>query len=202
MKRFLFALLLACSGSVAAAPSCFPNMAPPTFIDVNGTPKLGEVVYAASSVGVVWGYTCQDSTGKWWKVMAYGNWEQFPKDWLFILDTAIRGTDADRRALWDKYAVATTIDERLIPDWDAVAKLLPNPPPPPVVTEWKVLADPFRADKKRLVYSVVNGKRGASTGQYIAAGEPCDPVTTITEFGPTYFLSVNGNPNTVARCAK
>lgn len=201
MKRLLFALaLLFVVQPATAAPACFPKMTPPTFIDVNGTPKHGEVVYVASTVGLVWGYTCQAADGKWHYAIGYGTWDQFPKDWLFILDTAIRGTDADRRALWDKYAVANdTIDERLAPDWDKVAKLLPLPPP---VTAWKVLPDPFRADKKRLVYTVTNGRRGASTGQYIAAGEPCDPVTTITEFGPTYFLSVNGNPNTVARCTK
>jgi hypothetical protein len=201
MKRLLLALALFVVQPATAAPSCFPKLTPPSFQIVTepNAPELGEVVYSASPVGVVWGYTCQAADGKWWKVMAYGNWEQFPKDWLYILDTAIRGTDADRRALWDKYAVATTIDERLVPDWEAVAKLLPNPPP---VTEWKVLADPFRADKKRLVYMVTNGKRGASTGQYIAAGEPCDPAVTLTEFGPTYFMSVQGNPNFVARCAK
>jgi hypothetical protein len=150
-------------------------------------------------VGVVWGYTCQDAAGKWWHVMGYGTWEQFPRDWLFILDTAMRGTDADRRALWDKYAVATTMDARLQPDWAKIWSMLPKPPP---VAEWKVLADPFRADKRRLVYNVVGGKRGTSTGQYIDAGQPCDPVTTITEYGPVYFLSVQGNPARVARCAK
>jgi hypothetical protein len=174
-------------------------MTPPTFIDINGTPKLGEVVYAASYVGVVWGFTCQDSTGKWWKVVAYGNWEQFPRDWLYILDTAMRGTDSDRRTLWDKYATGTTMDARLQPDWDKIWSLLPNPPP---VAAWKVLADPFRADKRRLVYNVVGGKRGTSTGQYIDAGQPCDPAVTITEYGPVYFMSVQGNPARVARCAK
>jgi len=199
----LLAALLLSPFAAGAAPPCFPKLTPPSFqIVTEPNPELGEVVYSASPVGVVWGYTCQAADGKWWKVMAYGNWEQFPKDWLFVLDTAIRGTDADRRALWDKYATGTTIDSRLVPDWDMVAKLLPNPPPPPVVTEWKVLADPFRADKKRLVYNVVNGKRGTSTGQYIDAGQPCDPVTTITEYGAVYFLSVQGNPLRVARCTK
>lgn len=200
MKRLLFALaLLFVVQPAAAAPSCWPDI-PVQFSKVEVTaPELGDIVYSASPVGVVWGYTCKAADGKWWKVMGYGTWDQFPKDWLYILDTAIRGTEEQRRALWDKYAVATTIDERLVPDWTAVAAKLPNPPP---VTAWKVLPDPFRVDKKRLVYTVTNGRRGASTGQYIAAGEPCDPVTTITEFGPTYFLSVNGNPNTVARCTK
>jgi hypothetical protein len=201
MRKLVFAALLALSSAAGAAPSCFPKLTPPSFQIVTEptAPDLGEVVYSASPVGVVWGYTCQAADGKWWKVMAYGNWEQFPKDWLFVLDTAIRGTDAERRALWDKYAVASTIDPRLVPDWDAVAKLLPNPPP---VTEWKVVPDLFRADKKRMVYNVVSGKRGTATGVYIDAGQPCDPVTTITEFGPTYFLSVQGKPNLVARCAK
>jgi hypothetical protein len=201
MRKLVFAALLAFSSAAGAAPPCFPKLTPPSFQIVTEptAPELGEVVYSASPIGVVWGYTCQAADGKWWKVMAYGNWEQFPKDWLFVLDTAIRGTDAERRALWDKYATGTTIDARLVPDWDMVAKLLPNPPP---VAEWKVLADPFRADKKRPVYNVAGGKRGTLTGQYIDAGQPCDPVTTITEFGPTYFLSVNGNPATVARCAK
>jgi hypothetical protein len=201
MKKLAAVVFGVMAGAASAAPPCFPNLNPPSFQIVTepNAPDLGEVVYSASPVGVVWGYTCQAADGKWWKVMGYGNWEQFPRDWLYVLDTAIRGTDADRRAIWDKYAVGTTIDSRLVLDWDAVAKLLPNPPP---VAVWKVLADPFRADKKRLVYTVVNGKRGASTGQYIDAGQPCDPVTTITEFGPVYFLSVQGNPLRVARCAK
>ena len=202
MKRWWIGLvaLLCLAGTAQAAPSCFPKLTPPSFqIVTEPNPELGEVVYSASPVGVVWGYTCQAADGKWWKIMAYGTWDQFPRDWLFILDTAIRGTDADRRALWDKYATGTTIDPRLVPDWEAVAKMLPNPPP---VTAWKVLADPFRADKRRVVYTVVAGKRGAPTAQFVDAGAPCDPVTTITEFGPTYFLSVLGNPALVARCVK
>lgn len=202
MTKLLLALLFVIAPSVImAAPSCFPQMSPPTFQVVTGpnTPKIGEVVYSASPVGLVWGYTCQAADGKYFKVMGWGTWEQIPKDWLFIMDQAIRTDDAGRRALWDKYAVVNTIDERMVNDWKAVNALLPNAP---VVPEWKVLADPFRADKKRLVYTVVNGKRGPATTQYVDAGAPCDPVTTITEFGPSYFMSVLGNPNLIARCAK
>lgn len=203
MKKWLAALLLGFSTAVTAAPPCFPITTPPTFIIATDPqtrkPELGEIVYVASPVGLVWGYTCKDEKNQWWKVMAWGTWDIIPKDWLYIMDVAIRGTDADRRALWDKYAVVATMDERLQGDWKVVNALLPNPPP---VTEWKVLADPFRADKKRLVYNVVNGKRGTPTNQYVDAGAPCDPVTTITEFGPSYFLSVLGNPNLVARCSK
>lgn len=202
MKKLLAILLLTLIPTVAlAVPQCFPKMTPPVIIDVTAgaVPKHGEVVYAASTVGLVWGYTCQAADGKWYIITGYGTWEQYPKDWLYIMDTAIRGTNADRQALWAKYATTDLIDERLLPDWEKIAALLPLPP---LVTVWKVMPDPFRADKKRLVYTVVNGKRGPATIQYVDAGAACDPVTTITEYGPVYFLSVLGNPNLVARCVK
>lgn len=201
----VFLLALAPSIAIAAAPSCWPDV-PVGFSTVEATaPELGDIVYAASSVGLVWGYTCKDATGTWKKVIAGGPWSAFPSDWLYIFDTALRGTNEQRKALWDKYATAAAWDDRLKPDLDAVWAKLPSPPPPPPpppVVTWRVLADPFRADKRRVVYNAAGGKRGTATTQTIAAGEPCDPVTTITEFGPVYFLSVLGNPNLVARCVK
>jgi len=204
MKKLVLAALLVCS-EVAAAPACWPDVSMPLTVemaDKTAGPKVGEVIYAASSIGLVWGYTCIASDGKWYKVIAAGAWDKFPADWLWQLDKAIRGTDADRKALWDKYSTATAWDTRLQSDLDMIWAKLPVQPaaPPPVV--WTVLRDPFRADGKRLVYNAANGKRGASSGQYVDAGAPCDPVTTITEFGGAVFMSVLGNPALVARCTK
>ena len=53
-----------------------------------------------------------------------------PPDWLYIADTLMRGTDADRVAAWNKYATAGEWDARLKTDLDAVWAMLPNPPPP------------------------------------------------------------------------
>lgn len=190
---------------VNAAPPCWPDippfMSPQSYrIETPGDKlPVGAVIFSASTVGLVWGYTCIDTDGKWWKVIAGGAWSEFPADWFYILDQAIRGDVNVRTQLWNKYATATEWDPRLKPDLDTIWAKLPSPPP---FSVWKVVPDPFRADKKRLVYNVANGKRGTPTTQYVDAGTPCDPVTTITEFGPVYFMSVLGNPNLVARCAK
>lgn len=200
----LFVLWLLPALVQAAPPACWPDI-PAKFSKIEVTaPELGDILYSASSVGLVWGYTCKAADGTWHKVIAGGPWTAFPIEWAYIADTALRGTDAERRALWDKYATATAWDERLKPDLDAVWAKLPSPPPPPPPVTWRVLADPFRADKKRLVYSVVSGKRGppVSPAQYVEAGAACDPAVTIEEFGSTFFLSVNGNPATIARCVK
>jgi hypothetical protein len=207
LQRWAVLCLLASAPSIAfsAAPTCWPSLTSPTFLKIAGpqdSPEVGEVIYSASPVGLVWGYSCIASDGKWYKVIAAGAWDKFPADWLYILDTVLRGTDADRTALWNKYATGTEWDARLKPDLDAIWARLPSPPPPPAAVLWRVLADPFRADKRRVIYNAAGGKRGTATTQTIAAGEPCDPVTTITEFGPVYFLSVLGKPNLVARCVK
>lgn len=214
MKRLLALILLTfvSTAAIAAPPKCWPDLSLPVSVEMLKAPVdigVGDIVYAASSIGIVWGYTCKASDGQHYKVIAAGAWENMPRDWLYIADTLMRGTDADRAAAWDKYATAGAWDERLRSDLDAVWAKLPNPPAPPPVALWKVLADPFRADKKRLVYTAVPGvppstqwKRGPATSQYIDAGAPCDPVTTITEFGGVTFMSVLGNPALVARCVK
>lgn len=208
MKRLLalFVLFIVSTSAAAAPPKCWPDVTLPISVEVarsvSAPLSYGEVVYAASTIGVVWGYTCKASDGIYYKVIAAGAWDSMPRDWLYIMDTLMRGTDADRAAAWDKYATAPEWDARLKTDLDMIWAQLPNAPAPPPAEVWKVLADPFRTDKKRLVYNVVNGKRGTATAQYIAAGEPCNPVTKITELGPVYFLSVLGNPNLVARCVK
>lgn len=203
MRRLLALALLVLAGSAAAAPSCWPDMSRPITVERAEAPTtpivIGEVVYAASSVGLVWGYTCKAGDGKHYKNIFAGAWSAFPIDWLFVMDTLMRGTDADRSAAYAKYATASAWDERLRPDLDKVWSLLPVPPPP---VTWIVMPDPFRADKKRLVYAAPNGKRGLSTGLYVDAGAPCDPSVTIIEFGPVYFLSVLGDKAKVARCAK
>jgi hypothetical protein len=208
MKILVATLLLLVSFSASAvAPKCYPDLTLPISFQlttVAGPVKVGEVVYAASQLGVVWGYACVPvpADGNWYHVVSGGLWVDFPVDWLSILDKAVRGTQADRDAAWLKYATNTVFDPRLQPDVDAIKAKLPLPPPPPPSEVWKVLADPFRADKRRVVYTVVAGKRGAATTQTVAANDPCDPVTKITEFGPVYFLSVLGNPALIARCVK
>jgi hypothetical protein len=196
-------LLLAIPLQTGAQPACWPDVSLPISFQVAKAPtapvKVGEIVYAASSVGLVFGWACIKANGEWYHVVSGGLWSDFRPDWLAIADAGLRGTTAERDALWAKYATATTYDPQLHPDVDAIKAALPRPVAAPA---WVVLADPFRADKKRAVYSVVAGKRGAVTGQLVDAGAPCDPATTITEFGPTYFLSVLGNPATVARCVK
>lgn len=202
MLRFLAALLLAALPVLAQAqPHCWPDLTLPVSVQTVRAPvapKIGEVVYAASQVGLVFGWTCRAADGKAYKVIAAGPWTAFPADWLRELDLLIRGTEVERNAAWSKYAVAPAWDERLRPDLDAVWALLPVPP----AENWTVLADPFRADKKRLVYAAAGGKRGGATGQYVDAGAPCDPVTRIDEFGGISFLSVLGDPAKVARCVK
>jgi hypothetical protein len=208
VKRLVALVVLSLvAWNVAAQPTCWPDLTLPVQFEAKDKPvgplQKGEVVYAASDVGLVWGYSCTDAQGVWWRVIAGGPWSAFPANWLAMLDRVIRGTDADRSALWKKYATVP-IDARLKSDVDAIWAMLPLPPPPPPAVKWVVLADPFRADKRRLVYTVIAGKRGApaSPSQYVDAGAPCDPVTTITELGSTYFLSVLGDPNKVARCVK
>lgn len=205
MKKLLLLLLLPLN-VLAAPPKCWPDMSMPVMLERASTAAIGygEVVYAASPIGIVWGYTCKASDNLYYKNIAAGAWENMPRDWLYIMDTLMRGTDADREAAWLKYATATAWDSRLQSDLDAVWKLLPNAPAPPPVSAFIVLADPFRADKKRLVYTVVNAKRGPATSPaiYINAGEPCDPKTTITELGGVTFMSVLGDPNKIARCIK
>lgn len=213
--KFVAALVLAllCSSAAAVAPKCYPDLTVPVSFQLgsgSAAVKVGEIVYAASPLGVIWGYACipVPPDGNWYHVVSGGLWADFPADWLSILDVAMRGTPADRDAAWVKYATLGTFDPRLQSDVDAIKAKLPRPPPPPPpppppTTEvWKVLADPFRVDKKRLVYMVTAGKRGAPAGQLVDAGAPCDHVTKITEFGPIYFLSVLGNPALVARCVK
>lgn len=203
MLRWLLVLaLFVVAPATAAPPKCWPDPAMPISLEIAIKPtrvELGTVVYAASPVGLVFGWACKAADGTHNKVIAGGPWEAFAREWLYLADKALRGTVADREALWSQYSTVTEWDARLQPDLDAVWALLPNAPAPIV---WKVMPDPFRADKKRLVYVVANGKRGASTGRYVEAGTPCDPATTIVEYGPVYFLSVEGNPNTVARCAQ
>lgn len=201
--RSAFAFVLAAFLSAAsAAPACWPDLSVPITAHAvrdKEAVKPGQIVYAASTVGLVWGYACAAPDGKYWKTIAAGPWTAFPADWLSLVDTLARGTATERAAAWDKYATATAWDERLKPDLDIVWAAIPSPAP---AVAWVVLADPFRADKRRLVYTVAGGKRGAATSQYVDAGAPCDPVVTITELGPTYFLSVLGNPALVARCVK
>lgn len=210
MKRWWFGLLalLCLTGPAHAAPACFPTMTPPTFVDSNGTPKLGEVVYAASTVGVVWGYTCKDSAGKWWAAIGYGTWDQFPRDWLSILDAGIRGTDADRRALWDKYAVATTIDERLVADWNKIAALLPRPPAAPAPGTFVVAPTTIcpAADKsggvciRRSSYAWDNATKVRTTtaaAEKVDIGSACDPAV-----GAAGFYGVLGRTDRVAPCVK
>lgn len=210
MKRWWFGLLalLCLAGPAHAAPSCFPNMAPPTFVDLTGTPKLGEVVYSASTVGLVWGYTCQASDGKWWKIAAYGTWDQFPRDWLFILDTAMRGTDADRRALWDKYAVGTPLDARLKPDFDKIVAMLPVPPAAPAPGTFVVAPTTIcpTADKsgtacvRRATYAWNNATKvrtTTATAEKVDIGSACDPA-----IGAAGFYGVLGRTDRVAPCVK
>lgn len=206
IRAILAGLLLFTSMAAGAiAPKCWPDLSLPVRVETLKAPAqlvaIGSVVYAASTVGIAWGYSCRAADGQHYKVIAAGAWDAMPRDWAAIADTLLRGTDADRAAAWDKYATASEWDPRLKPDLDAVWALLPVPPP---VARWTVLADPFRADKQRLVYTVVSGKRGPATNpaRYVAAGVACDPIVTIAELGPSYFLSVLGDPNLVARCVK
>jgi hypothetical protein len=202
LKSLLCAMLLLPFAAGAATPVCWPDLSLPiqlNIVDKTQAPKVGEVIYVASSVGLVWGYTCIAPDGQWYAQIAAGAWDKFPADWLYQLDIAIRGTNADREALWNKYTTASAWDTRLQSDLDAVWAKLPRQPAP---TEWKVLRDPFRPDGKRLVYNVTGGKRGTPTSQYVEADAPCDPSVTISEFGGTIFMSVLGNPALVARCVK
>lgn len=216
MKKLLLGLALILLMTPAPAqpvePVCWPDTSLPVSVERAETPTsaitYGEIVYAASPIGLVYGWTCKAPDGTYRKNIVAAAWDVMPRDWLFIADTLLRGTDADRVAAWRKYVTATEWDARLKTDIDKVWGLLPTapppPPPPPPPAVWKVMADPFRADKSRLVYTVVAGKRGpaATPTQYVPAGTPCDPVTLITENGPAYFASVLGNPNLIARCTK
>jgi len=190
----------------SAQPVCWPttDLSSTSVIKfANGTEKVdwGQVVYSPSSAGLVWGYACKTNTSLHHYIFG-GRWAQYVPEWAYIADTLMRGTDADKSAAYTKYMTGTTIDPIFQGDVDKIKAMLPLLTAPTEV--WKVMADPFRADKKRLVYNVVSGKRGSATSpaQYVDAGAPCDPAVKITEFGPVYFLSVLGKPNLVARCVK
>lgn len=206
------AIVLALVAPTAAAaqtpPSCWPNLSSPTFwrtADNMNTVAEGQIVYAASTVGLVWGYACKAADGKLDHVIAGGAWSEFPIDWLAIADVLARGTDSDRAAAWRKYATGTTIDARLEPDIKAVKAKLPVPPPPPKPGGWVVAPTAIctAADKdasgkcfRRAAYLWAGGVRGPVSGT-ADIGSACD--LTVGAGG---FYGVNGRTDRVAPCVK
>lgn len=143
MKRVVvIAALLLCAQVVSAQPSCWPNLSLPTTLQKtsDGPARVGDIVYAASSIGLVWGYACIASDGTMRHIIVGGPWTAFQADWLAVADQLYRGTDADRAAAWSKYVTATTIDARLQPDVDAIKAVLPKPVAPAPAGSWVVAA--------------------------------------------------------------
>jgi hypothetical protein len=212
MKRILMAIAvlvaLIAPSSALAQPQCWPSLTFPTIwrtADSTSRVREREIVYAASSVGLVWGYGCTGIDGKLYHYIAGGPWSAFPPDWLAIADTLARGTDGERAAAWVKYATGTAIDPRLEPDVKAVSARLPLPPPAPVPGGWVVAPTAIcsSADKdlsgkcvRRAAYLWAGGVRGPVSGT-ANIGSACD--LTV---GAAGFYGVNGRTDRVAPCVK
>lgn len=209
MKRVVvIAALLLCAQVVSAQPSCWPNLSLPTTLQKtsDGPARVGDIVYAASSIGLVWGYACIASDGTMRHIIVGGPWTAFQADWLAVADQLYRGTDADRAAAWSKYVTATTIDARLQPDVDAVKARLPKPPPAPTAGSYVVMATTIcaPADKdaggrciRRQTYVWAGGTRGAAAAERVDIGAPCDP-----SIGAAGFYGVLGRTDRVALCVR
>jgi hypothetical protein len=207
-------LMLCVVPAVAAPPKCWPSPTPTNLligVEIAKSPPtsvaIGTVVYAASSVGLVYGWTCKAADGQHYKHIAGGPWEAFTRDWLYIADKALRGTDAEREALWNQYATASEWDSRLKPDLDMVWAMLPNAPvvPPPgslVVAPTTVCAaaDKDGAGKciRRPTYAW-NGSTRATTAaaEKVDVGSACNPA-----IGAAGFHGVLGRTDRVAPCVK
>jgi hypothetical protein len=142
-------------------------------------------------------------------VIVWGRWADYASDWPERALALAKGGLPAVEAEWAKHPPPQR-DANGAPLYPAECKGVVDPawralvamvPPEPPVSTWKVLRDPFRADGKRLVYTVVAGKRGApvSPAQYVDAGTPCDPAVRINEFGGVVFMGVAGG---VARCSE
>lgn len=191
-----------------AAPGCWPDRTRPiTLLRVDDVaPKVGDIVYAASSVGLVWGYACIAPDGSWRHVVGGGPWSAFAADWLAIADQLYRGSEAELAAAWNKYATSTTIDARLQSDVDAVKARLPKPPPAPTAGSYVVMATTIcaPADKdaggrciRRQTYVWAGGTRGAAAPERVDIGAPCDP-----SVGAAGFYGVLGRTDRVALCVR
>jgi hypothetical protein len=141
MKKVLALLMF--PAFVSAQPSCWPNTNLPISVhraDVSA-PKLGDIVYSASSIGLVYGWACAKADGTWQHVVIGGPWSAFRPDWAAIADSLMRGSDADRAAAWKTYITGTTFDSRLQADVDSIRAKLPKPaaaPPLPAPGTWVV----------------------------------------------------------------
>jgi hypothetical protein len=212
----LVVALVVVTPAAGAPPKCWPTAtttpAQMVFnVEVANSPPtavaIGSVVYAASSIGLVYGWTCKAPDGQHYKHLYGGPWTAFAQDWLYLADKAVRGTDADREALFNQYATATEIDARLKPDADKVLAMLPNAPVAPtpgslVVAPTTVCAaaDKDGAGKclRRPTY-VWNGTTRATTAATEKAdiGSACNPAV-----GALGFHGVLGRSDRVAPCVK
>jgi hypothetical protein len=207
-------LMLCVVPAVAAPPKCWPSPTPTDLligVQLAKTPPtsvaIGTVVYAASSVGLVYGWTCKAADGQHYKHLYGGPWTAFAQDWLYLADKAIRGTDADREALFNQYATATEIDARLKPDADKVLAMLPSPPAPPVAGSLVVAptticatADKDGAGKclRRPTYAWNGSTRStAAAAEKVDVGSACNPA-----IGAAGFHGVLGRTDRVAPCVK
>jgi len=204
-KLAILAALLAVSPAEAAVPPCWPNLNAGITLTIKPATTtepvaVGDIIYAASSVGLIWGYACV-SNGIWYHNVAGGQWSSFPASWAAIADTMIRGTDADRVAAWNKYATVDPIDPLLQPDVVAIKKLLPTPPPiipppPPVVEYWIVAT--FAANLDRPAYPVVAGVRKTTSNGRALVGSVCNCTVKFVE--TSTYCGVNGRLDQVAIC--
>lgn len=223
LLRSAMVVSLVCLATPAAAqPACWPDTSLPVKFQVArapvGTIKPGEVVYAASPLGLVFGWACIAPDGTWRHMIAGGPWTAFTPDWLATADTLLRGTAADRNAAWVKYATGP-IDARLKPDVDAIMAMLPKPPPlvpppplpppppPPVISAFVVAPTTIcpTVDKdaggkcfRRPTYAWDGKVRAiAAAAEKADIGSACDATV-----GATGFHGVLGRTDRVALCVK
>jgi len=211
-KVILLLALLIAPLVTYAQPKCWPNLESGSILTVKlattEVAKVGDMVYIASPIGLVWGYSCLKD-GLLYHVIAGGPWTSFPAEWAYLADGLMRDTEAARNAAWIKYAVTTTIDSRLQPDVDKIKTLLPVPapvPPPPAPGTYVVAPTSIcvTADKdaigkciRRSTYAWINNVRGAMALEKVDIGTPCNPAV-----GTAGYYGVLGRTDRVAPCVK
>lgn len=192
-------VLLVAALPASAQPKCWPDLTVPATlqsVQQGRTAKPGEIVYAASSVGLVYGWHCTDAAGVWHRYVVGGPWTAFRPDWLAVADALWRGTEADRAAAWTQYATAPAIDTRLAGDVAALVALMPPPP----AEVWLVARNSTYTT--RPTYPVADGIRSTTSNGRVDVGAACDCAAVKIVSGTTTYCGVLGRADTVAVCTR
>lgn len=214
MKVLLFVVALIFSGGAAAAPPCYP-------FGIKGESQFKNEWFKRTDNGWYMFWLCKAPNALWESHGLYcrhGNCVQ--QTWIDV-QTAL-GQAPDRSAAADaayaKYVTAGQCFDEITNNTpnapicrelqtamkDALAVVNPAPPSPTDV--WKV--KPSGTAATRVVYTVVNGKRGPlalnpdGTTKTVAVGTVCDQSVKITETIGTLVNVYMGVPGGIAVCAK